>query len=116
MVHPLRPLAWLRRCMGGFGVTSTAWAAKRTPTSPSSQRISSFVVRSVMRAGSPGVGLAFVVMQLRELLWIRSGSLAALRVVLGMFMETKSRHWGLEAPARPISAAASRCTAWKGSA
>lgn len=61
---------------------STACAAKRTSTSPSSQRISSFVVRSVMRGGPPGVGLALVEMLLRELLWIRSGSCAEARLEL----------------------------------
>ncbi|WGT64775.1 hypothetical protein [Variovorax paradoxus] len=40
------------------------------------------VVRSVVRAGSPGVGFALVVMLLRELLWIRSGSCAGARLEL----------------------------------
>lgn len=67
-------MAFQRAPRRGCGVTSTACAEKRIATSPSSQRMSSRVVRNVMRAGLPGVALAFVVMALRELVWIRFGS------------------------------------------
>lgn len=59
-----------------LGLMSIACATKRTSTSPSSHLTSNRVVRSVMRAGLPGVVLALVVTLLRELLWIRSGSCA----------------------------------------
>ena len=59
-----------------------AWATNVISSSPPCQHISNRVVRNVMRAGSPGMGLALVVMLLRELLWIRSGSCAEARLEL----------------------------------
>lgn len=64
-------------------VTSTSWAANRTSTSPSTQRISSLVVRNVMRRRVPGRALALVVTQLLVLQWMRSGSCAGERLGVG---------------------------------
>lgn len=58
------------------GGTLATWATNVISSSPPCQHISNRVVRNVMRAGSPGMGLALVVMLLRELLWIKSGSCA----------------------------------------
>jgi hypothetical protein len=75
--------------------------AKRKATSPSAHRISSRLVRNVIRGCWPGRALALVVMQLRVLQWIKSGSCAAAPGVLRVFMEMKSPRLCLELPAMP---------------
>lgn len=91
-----------------LGVTSTSWAAKRTSTSPSSQRITSLLVRSITRAGDRPVGSALVLSVVRVLLWIKSGSLVAAGMAWRVFMAMQSRQASLEAPARPAAASCTR--------
>jgi hypothetical protein len=69
-----------------------------------------------MRAGVPGAGLAFVVMLLRELLWIRSESSAGAWGVGRVFMEMKSPSADLEAPARQVGRPACGCKPLEGAA
>ena len=73
-----RPL--LSRRVPLLGVTSMTVALNRRATSPSIHRISSFDVRSVMRASVRPLGSALVAMLVRVLWWIRSGSAAAGRI------------------------------------
>lgn len=98
-----------------FGVTSTSWAANRTSMSPSSHRIKSLLVRSITRAGRAARS-ALVLSVVRVLLWMKSGSLAAVGMGWLVFMATQSRHTRLEPPARRDAASCSRRNALHGRA
>lgn len=108
------------------GVTSTSCAANRTSTSPSSQRMTSLLVRSITRAGVRPVRSALVLSVVRVLLWMKSGSVVAAGMVRRVFMDTKSGHAYPEAPARQVArsctsrmrlhGAATRCMPLQGAA